>query len=154
MIGNKTKSFFVIFIILIIGIALGFELSEMLMKNRLEKFRNSRDPKGFVESFDNVIKPDAKQKPIVDSIIIKHHKIMDKLLEDSRAQMDKMADSLAAELKPVLTKEQMDRLTADIAKMRKNPPPGPMPKERPGEQMRNDRPPDFDGHRPPPPPNN
>ncbi|MDP4117147.1 MAG: hypothetical protein Q8903_13500, partial [Bacteroidota bacterium] len=62
-------------------------------------------------------------------------------------------DSLAAELKPHLTKEQMDRFMADVTKMRRNPPPGPMRKDGSNEPMRNGPPPEYDEHRPPPPNN-
>ena len=51
MIKNKTKSFLIILITLIIGIAIGFEISEILeIKKRFDEFREIRAPRGFVEN--------------------------------------------------------------------------------------------------------
>jgi hypothetical protein len=121
MIKTRTKSLFIILITLIIGIAIGFEVSEILIKKRFEEVRSVRDPKGFVNMFENLIKPDEKQKPVVDSILLKHHERINEIMTANRQLMDKQIDSLRIVLKPYLTNEQVEHLNAEIMRMRRGP---------------------------------
>jgi len=161
MIKTKTKTFLIILITLIIGIAIGFEVSEILIRKRFDEFKNLRQPKGFVGIFENMIKPDENQKPILDSIILKFHKRINNTMAIVKMQMDKQIDSLSVELKPYLTKEQMDRFKNEMMRMKKSLPPdsmikgpfsGPMKNGPPPGFDRNGPPPGFDGKNLPPPP--
>jgi hypothetical protein len=159
MMKAKTKSFIIILVTLVIGIAIGFEISEILIKKRFDEFRNVGAPRGFVDMFDNIIKPDNTQKPLIDSILLQFHKKTDNIMSASRVQMDKQLDSLKAELKPHLTKEQIERFDNEINRIKKGPRSQPMKNGPPPESMRKgprpDRmregpPPGFDDQNPPP----
>lgn len=119
MMKTRTKSFFIILVTLLIGIAIGFEISEILIKQRFNEFRRIREPRGFINIIDKIIKPDEKQKPIIDSIVLKHHERVNDIMTASRTQVEKQIDSLKTALSPHLTKEQMDRFDSEIKKMRK-----------------------------------
>lgn len=159
MIKTNTKTFIIILVTLIIGIAIGFEVSEILIKKRFDEFKNIRQPRGMVDIFGNIIKPDEKQKPVIDSIIFNFHKKVDKIMNAGRKQMDKQLDTLRLELKPYLNKDQIDRLNEEMNRMKKfvpndttkqGPPPGFDP-NGPGQRPRGDGPPpEFDGKNPPP----
>lgn len=152
MMKTRSKSIIIILVTLLIGIAIGFEISEIMIKQRFNEFRRIREPKGFISIFDRIIKPDEKQKPIIDSIILKHHEHVSEIMSASRAQLDKQMDSLKISLKPYLTQVQMDRFNSEITKMKKGfqlfrrrvPPPdgrqGPPPQGPP---------PDFNNETPP-----
>ncbi len=159
MIKTNTKTFLVILVTLIIGIAIGFEVGEILIKKRFDEFKNIRQPRGLVDIFGKIIKPDEKQKPLVDSVIFSFHKRIDKIMNASRLQMDKQLDTLKLELKPYLNKDQIERFDEELNRMkksipndstRKGPPPGFDPNDPSQGPGRDGPPPKFDGKNPPP----
>jgi uncharacterized protein YneF (UPF0154 family) len=121
MIKARTKSLFIILVTLIVGIAIGFEVSEILIKKRFEEFRKVRDPKVFVNMFEELIKPDKKQKAAVDSILLKHHERISEIMAANRQLMERQIDSLKITLKPYLTNDQMQHFNNEIMRMRKGP---------------------------------
>jgi uncharacterized membrane-anchored protein YhcB (DUF1043 family) len=143
------KSSLIIIITLLIGIAIGFEISEISEKKYMEQMRRPREREGFIQMFDRVIKPDAKQKPIIDTILIRYHRRIEKVAEDNMTKIKAIIDSMHAELKTKLNDEQKKQLDNEMARMRKNAPhPGPRngfppPPERQGP------PPDKQGGPPP-----
>ncbi len=162
MIKTNTKTFIIILVTLIIGIAIGFEVSEILIKKRFDEFKNIRQPRGMVDIFGNIIKPDEKQKPIIDSLIFNFHKKADKIMNNSRKEIDKLLDTLGTELKPYLNKDQIKRFEDEMNRMKKfvpndstrkgPPPPGFDPGNNPqkGRPRPEGPPPEFDGRNPPP----
>lgn len=127
------KSSLIIVITLLIGIAIGFELSEISVKHYMEQMRGPRRPEGFLEMFEKVIKPDEKQKPVIDSILIRYHNKMDGIARSNMSRIRGVVDSMQTELKANLTKEQTERLDNEMAKMRHNaPPPEAPPEDRRG----------------------
>ena len=121
MIKTRTKSIIIILVTLVIGIAIGFEISEIFAEKRFENFRRIREPKGFVSIFDEIIKPDKDQKPVIDSIVLQHHAQVDTLISLGRQQIQRQIDSLRAALKPHLTDEQMKRFDTHVERMKKGP---------------------------------
>lgn len=167
MIKTNTKTLIIILVTLIIGSAIGFEVSEILIKKRFDEFRNIRQPRGMVDIFSNIIKPDEKQKPKIDSIIFSFHNRVDKIMNESRKKMDKQLDTLRLELKPYLNDDQMKRFDDEIKRIkmnvpndstRKGPPEGILPngpqdmkgKDFPQRREGENMPPEFDGKNPPP----
>lgn len=133
MMKPKTKSILIILVTLVIGIAIGFEISEIFAEKRFENFRRIREPKGFVRIFDEIIKPDKTQKPVIDSIVLKHHAQVDTLISLGRQQLQRQMDSLRIALKPHLTDEQMKNFDNHVERMKRGqgafrrrvpPPPG------------------------------
>ena len=123
MIKPKTKSFLIIFITLIIGMAIGFEISEILIQKRFDEFKAARKPKSFVNLFEQILQPGEKQKEAIEPILLKYQKKVDGIISGGREQVDIQIDSLAGELKPFLTNEQMNNFITETQKMKKGPPP-------------------------------
>ncbi len=112
----------ILIVILVLGIGIGFESSEILMRRRFEKMESFRGQDGFLQKFDEVIQPDATQKPVVDSIIRKYHAQIERHAKTMFTYFNSMIDSMQTELKDKLTTDQVNRLNEEILRM-KNPPP-------------------------------
>jgi hypothetical protein len=140
---TSIKSTLIITAVLVIGIAIGFELSEISIRHRFDRMDEFRKPHGFMNMFEDIIKPTEVQKPLVDSILIKYHTQMDKIAEGGMHEVSLQMDSMKAALGRILDKEQSARLENEMTRMKRQPPPAP-----PGE--RGPMPPH--GDRPPPPP--
>jgi hypothetical protein len=146
----KLKPFLIILFTLIIGIAIGFEVSEIMIKIRFDEMRAFKEPKGFVKIFEEIIEPDNNQKPKTDSILLKYHVKMENVTKRGMSEVSEMFDSMKVELKSVLNPEQIKRLDEEMLRMKRQPPPprdGSMHPPKDGRMM-----PPPKGNRPPPPP--
>lgn len=121
----KIKSFIILFITLLIGIAIGFELNGILNRHRFESEQKARSPQGFINFFEDLIKPDTNQKKEIETIILKYHSRLDNIRQDNMQKVSVIIDSMNIELKSKLNKEQSARLDAKLQEMRKFPPPPP-----------------------------
>jgi hypothetical protein len=133
----KIKSSILIIIVLLIGIAIGFEISEISIRHRFYKLDAFRESRGFIQMFEGIIKPDSIQKPVVDSILTKYHDQMDKIAKYGMQEVSSQMDSMKSDLSKILDKDKKMRLEDEMTKMKRQPPPlpprprGPMPP--PGE---------------------
>jgi hypothetical protein len=125
------KAFLILTITLVIGIAIGFEISEISIKKRFEEMDSFRKPEGFIRIFDGIIKPDNDQKPLVDSILYKYHEKIEIVRHSGMDEVSKMMDSMKAELGTKLTKAQSNCLDEEMQRMKKNPPPPPPQGKKP-----------------------
>jgi hypothetical protein len=112
------KSTIIIVVTLLIGIAIGFQISEMTLKNHFKKMSEFRKPEGFVRFFEDVIKPDEKQKKIIEPIILKYHQLTDSVAKSSFRNLGMLLDSLKQELKPELSVEQNKNLEIKFNEMK------------------------------------
>ena len=145
----KIKSSLLIIIVLIIGIAIGFEISEITIRHRFDKLDAFRESKGFIQMFEGIIKPSKAQKPAVDSILAKYHDQINKISKNGMLEVSQQMDLMKADLGRILDKEENTRLSEEISRMKRQPPPppherGPMPPA--GERL----PPPPPGEAPPP----
>jgi hypothetical protein len=152
MIKARTKSVLILIITLLLGAAIGFEISEIMIKKKFDQINAFRKQHGFVQMFENIIKPDSKQKPLIDSILLKYHKKMQAVERSGMEQVGLKIDSMQTELKKVLTEEQKSRLETEMQRMKAHKPPegerGPMPPPPKGNGF-----PPQNGHEPMPQPN-
>lgn len=131
---TSVKSTIIIIVTLLIGMAIGFEFNEIVFRGHFKKIRDFRRPAGFMNFFEDVIKPDEKQKKEIEPIIMKYHQRTESVVQNSFKQVDLIMDSLKAELKPKISAEQYKRLEERFERMkkrgagpdRKGPPPPPM----------------------------
>lgn len=119
----SVKFSMILIVTMIIGIAIGFEISEISIRNRFERPENFRRPDGFLKIWGDVIRPEKEQKPIVDSILLIYHTRIDQFLKNSFQEVTKQIDSMKIALSGVLNKEQMKRLEDEINRMAKHLPP-------------------------------
>jgi len=109
------KSTIIIVVTLLIGIAIGFQISELTLKNQFKKMHELRSPDGFVSFFEEVIKPDEKQKKVIEPIILKYYSATDSVARKSFKTFGLLLDSLQVELKPNLTEQQNKELAKRYA---------------------------------------
>jgi hypothetical protein len=119
----SVKFSMILIVTMIIGIAIGFEISEISIRNRFERPENFRRPDGFLKIWGDVIRPEKDQQPIVDSILLIYHTRIDQFLKNSFQEVTKQIDSMKIALSSVLNKEQMKRLEDEINRMGKHLPP-------------------------------
>jgi hypothetical protein len=119
---SKIKSFLILIITLLIGIAIGFEISEIDIKKHFEAMDSFKKPEGFIKIFEGIIKPDPNQKEVVDSILFKYYEKMERIRHSGMEEITNMMDSMNVELKKNLNNEQISRLSEEMQRMKKNPP--------------------------------
>jgi len=122
MIKSKTKSILILLVTLILGIVIGFQINEILIKKRFEEMRAAGRPGSFIKLFENILQPNENQKVLLEPVFIKYQEKMDNIISKSRLQVEAQMDSLTNELKPILTQDQLDRFIAEIKNVRKGPP--------------------------------
>jgi hypothetical protein len=123
MIKARTKSVLILAVTLLIGIAIGFEISEIMIRKKFDEMHAFRKQHGFIELFEGIIKPDAKQKPVVDSILMKYHRRMESIEQKGMKEVGSKIDSMQTELQRVLNGEQNTRLNAEMQRMKTHRPP-------------------------------
>jgi hypothetical protein len=107
---SKSKSTFIILIILIIGIIIGALVSGMLRKSRMDKFDRMSYHQRFIRVMDRIIKPSEEERGALEKILRKHSEKMNKVREKHQAEIISIVDSLKIELEKILTDEQLARL--------------------------------------------
>jgi hypothetical protein len=145
------KSALIIITTLVIGVAIGFELSEISIRKRFDKMDSFKGPQGFVQSFEEIIMPDKDQKDKVSSILLKYHDKIDKITKSGMGEISLKMDSMAVELKQILNEEQKARLTEEMQRMKRMPPPPKMGGNHRPEGDRRPPPGNPDNRRPLPP---
>jgi hypothetical protein len=152
---TKLKPFLILLFTLVIGIAIGFEISEILIKIRFEEMKVFKEPKSFVKIFEDILLPEPGQKPVIDSILVKYHIKMEAITKKGMAEVSVTMDSMKNELKTVVNEDQFKRLEEEMSRMKHMPP----PRERAMPPNGNRMPPPRDRHhmdpheeRPMPPP--
>jgi len=117
---------------LLLGIVLGTLISGTLADQRYRRIRSMMRPPGFAEELVEAIQPkDEEQHRAIMAIVENADLRMQDLMRQSRAEMHAKIDSMAAELRPLLTDEQKTRLEKHLGDRR----PGQMePKEPFGDR--------------------
>jgi hypothetical protein len=107
---TKVKIALIIIVTLAIGIVFGAMLNRALMRHRIQRAFADRNPRGMVSFIERNIRPTPDQREEIRAILEKHRKktadMREKFMMDMRAEFE----SLEAELDPILTPEQKERL--------------------------------------------
>ena len=101
----KTILFFLV--TLIVGIGIGFQISEIIVQKQHEQFKEYFQPNGFVKFYEEIIKPDTKQKELIKPLLLKYHGKITSIFIGGFKNVDALKDSLRLELKHFITKEQL-----------------------------------------------
>lgn len=111
---TKSKTTFIILGTLIIGVLIGALASGMWRQKRMEKFGRMRPQQQFVETIENIIKPDDAQRKAIEKVLEKHFEHVAKIREQHEQEMMASFDSLKQELNSLLTAEQQKRLEENL----------------------------------------
>lgn len=130
----RTKSVLILSATLLIGIVLGGVISGAIVNRRLQQLTELRRPGGFEFFLEHAIQPeDEQQAEAIHDVLERMGPRFHEILERSHTEMEALRDTVRAELEPILTEEQKERLEAHT-------------RMRPGLM----RPPGLRGPRPPP----
>jgi hypothetical protein len=145
-----TKSILMILMTLIIGMVIGFLISGVIARHRMQRFITMREPGRMVGFIERMIGPDESQREAVRAVLQKHSERFWKIHSRFESEMLALRDSLKKDLDPILTEEQKKRLE------RQPKPPKPFREGRPGpwkgHQPGHWPPKDSEQPLPPPPP--
>jgi hypothetical protein len=108
--NTKVKVALIIIVTLIIGIMLGAALNRAFVRHRIQRAFADRNPRGMVSFIERNIRPTPDQREKIREILEKHRKKTADMREKFMMDMQAEFESLEAELDPILTPEQKNRL--------------------------------------------
>jgi hypothetical protein len=161
----EAKSAAILLTTLLLGIILGLVGQGSFQRLRERQVTDMRRPPGFVAHMEQVIEPTTAQDSVVRAVLERTAQANQRIIETARAALRQNVDSMQHELTPVLSAEQLDRLSRSSRLPDPFRPPPPRNGQRPppradddrrngppdGERPRDDRrPPPRDGRGPPP----
>lgn len=106
----KVKIALIIIVTLVIGIVLGAMLNRAFLRHRIQRAFADRNPVGMVSFIERNIQPAEEQREQIRDILEKHRKKSAEMREKFMMDMKAEFESLEAELNPILTPEQKNRL--------------------------------------------
>lgn len=130
----QTKTSVIILTTLLIGFVLGFLFGNLQHRAQYRRFSRFREHRGFLDLNERIIHPTEEQRKVIDDILEKYHEKFLQLNQRNFQSISTLLDSMYADLKPHLTKEQIQRLEKrrNMLKRRKEfMPPGEPPMRHP-----------------------
>lgn len=154
----RTKSTLILIATLALGMVLGSLITGAAVNRRLERIADMRTARGMAFFLERSIQPESEeQRAAIRAVLEDAAPAFTEVMRESRERMARLTDSLRAELEPLLSEEQRERLDEGMRMRHGGPPFGP-PGERggPGPEPRRPRPDGADrprdGRRGAPPP--
>lgn len=108
--NTKLKVALIIIVTLVIGVVLGASLNRAFVRHRIQRAFADRNPRGMVSFIERNIRPTPDQREKIREILEKHRKKTADMREKFMMDMQAEFESLEAELDPILTPEQKNRL--------------------------------------------
>lgn len=107
----RTKSVLILLLTLLLGAVLGALVNAWLAHQRFDRLRSLRTEPGFIRVMERAIEPqDAAQQEAIRAVLEQTADRMNAIQRERREEMRALVDSMKAQLAPVLTERQMDRL--------------------------------------------
>lgn len=106
----KLKVTFIIIITLVLGIVVGFMLNRTYSQRRVRNILSRRSPEFFVTFYERTLEPDTKQSKMIREILDTHAKQVLDIRENFQEELQSLFESMKAEIDPMLTPEQKERL--------------------------------------------
>jgi hypothetical protein len=121
MTSIKTKTMFIIILTFIIGMVAGALIDRALMQNQVKRFMGKRPPEMFVYHYERIIQPTDSQKKALRIILLKYAEKMAEIQIKMREKIFPLNEALKKELNPILTTEQLKRLSERFSRRGKGP---------------------------------
>ena len=150
---TRTKSAFLLLIVLVLGVAIGMLVSGVVHNRRMDRIARIRTGPGIVQLVERAVQPKSEeQRAQIREIMEGAAPRFAETFQRTQEEMRTLSDSVMSELEAVLTPEQLESLRSHMLMRRGRPPADEWRgKERPGRRPPQDgNPPPHDG-RPPPP---
>lgn len=106
----KLKVTFIIIITLVLGIVVGALANRTFSQRRIRSILSSRSPEFFVGFYERILDPDTEQNKTIREILDKYAKSISESRENFTSEMQSTFESMKAEIDPILTPEQKERL--------------------------------------------
>ena len=106
----KVKITVIILLTLIIGMVLGALLNRALLQHRIERAFAWRNPAFLARSIEGVLALDEEQSAGIQKILKDHAATVERIRENSTAEMRTAVEALNEALTPLLTPDQKKRL--------------------------------------------
>jgi len=106
----KSKVTFIIVITLVLGIVIGFMLNRVYSQRRVRNILSRRSPEFFVTFYERILEPDTKQSKMIREILDTHAKQVSDIRENFQVELQSLFESMKAQIDPILTPEQKERL--------------------------------------------
>lgn len=106
----KLKVTFIIIITLVLGIVVGALANRTFSQRRIRSILSSRSPEFFVAFYERILEPDTEQSKMIREILDKYAKSISESRENFTSEMQSTFESMKAEIDPILTPEQKERL--------------------------------------------
>jgi len=106
----KLRITILIIVTLLLGFVIGMLTSAWLRHNRMRPVRTFASEQYFRQHFFKIVEPAEKQKHKLDSIIEFYADDFNKMSRQYRENFESLMDKQWEDIKPVLNKEQIDKL--------------------------------------------
>ena len=142
---TRTKSAFLLLVVLLLGVAVGIMVSGALHNRRMERIAGLRTAPGIAQLVERMVEPESEEqrariRDVMDGAAPRFAEVFRRTHEE----MEALSDSVMSELEVILTPQQLEQLRArmDMRRGRSG------PEEWRGRERSGRRPPRPDG--PPP----
>ncbi|MFQ5569222.1 MAG: hypothetical protein ACE5G0_06080 [Rhodothermales bacterium] len=116
----RTKSIFLLFATLVVGLLVGGFATSALHNQRLERIRNLSSRGGFIDMMDEVIQPTSEtQRTQIHAVLERSEARFSEARNECRVRYAAARDSMRAELAPLLTADQQTRFEEWLARDRR-----------------------------------
>jgi hypothetical protein len=137
----KTKTTIIIVFTLLVGVAIGALLNRALLHRRIGRTLAWGNPAAMTANLERMVSPTDEQSQQIRRILEEHGAVLRKIREDSMQETIEVMKALEADLDPILTPEQKQRLSRQRFGPRAFGKPGPGRRPGRGSSTR----PDFGG---------
>lgn len=149
----STKSVLMLFSTLLIGVLLGSLTTGAVNNHRMHNLAEMRSARGLAFYLEDVVHPvSEEQREAIRAVLEEAAPRFAETMVESRERMRELTDSVRAELDPLLTEDQRQRLEERMRIGRGMPHGSPGEPGSDAERRRRRPPPDGDRHHGTPPP--
>jgi predicted PurR-regulated permease PerM len=107
----RSRAVVIIICTLLIGLAIGtLIVAPMLARHHFRRVARLRTTDGFVSRLEEKIEPSPGQAEAVKGILTRYGEELNRISSEHHTELSTMLDSMKAELDPILTEEQKERL--------------------------------------------
>jgi hypothetical protein len=108
---DKSKAIAAAVGVLLIGIAIGaLVVGPLIARQHFKRAEHMHGPESFISHMEARINPQADQAEAIRAILTKYGERLEAMRSTQRTEAEAIFDSLDAELAPILTDDQRERL--------------------------------------------
>jgi hypothetical protein len=138
---TRTKSAFLLLVVLLLGVAVGMLVSGALHNRRMERIAGLRTGPGIARLVERLVEPESEeQRARIREVMDEAAPRFADVFRRTHEEMSALSDSVMSELETILTPQQMEQLRTRMDMRR-----GPGPEEWRGRERSGRRPPRAEG---------